>query len=375
LRELAFSPALNTLKERVYTMGWIYKKAVRPILFATSAEDAHKNTVASLSLLAHMTLVCRLLEMYSRTSATRPIEVFGLKFPNAVGMAAGMDKNAQFWRAAAAFGFGHVEIGTVTALGQPGNPSPRLFRYPDEEAIINRMGFNNSGAEAIAASLRKAGAHAIRPIPLGINIGKTKVTPLDRAVDDYLQSFNLLADYADYFTINISSPNTPDLRKLQGDAYLPELLRALKDANRARAGRLGTKEIPILVKIAPDLSFPEIDSVLRHIQDNGIDGIVATNTTISRPVELADANETGGLSGKPLFPRSLEIVNYISRATGGKLPIVGVGGICDPTRAAQMMDAGASLVQIYTGWIYNGPFYPAEVAKSLEWRQRPWANA
>jgi dihydroorotate dehydrogenase len=355
-------------------MGWIYKKVVRPILFTTDAEDAHKNAVMSMSVLSHASIVCRMLELYSRTCGTQPVEVFGLKFPNAVGMAAGMDKNAQFWRAAAAFGYGHVEIGTVTAQGQPGNPQPRLFRYPPEEAIINRMGFNNSGAEAIAATLRKSGAHAIRPIPLGINIGKTKVTPLDKAVEDYLFSFNTLADYADYFTINISSPNTPDLRKLQGDAYLPELLRAIKGANRARAEKLGKKEIPLLVKIAPDLSFPEIDSILRHIQDEGFDGIIATNTTISRPVELADANETGGLSGKPLFPRSLEIVNYISRATGGKLPIVGVGGICTPERAGRMMDAGASLIQIYSAWIYNGPFFPAEVAKSVAWRHRPWNN-
>jgi dihydroorotate dehydrogenase len=354
-------------------MGWIYKQVMRPVLFTESAEDAHRNAAMSLSILSRMTLVCRMMEAYSRTCGTRPIELFGLKFPNAVGMAAGMDKNATFWRAAASFGFGHVEVGTVTALGQPGNPQPRLFRFPKEEAIINRMGFNNNGAQAVAATLRKAGAHAIRPIPLGVNIGKTKVTPLDRAVDDYLQSFGLLADYADYFAINVSSPNTPDLRKLQGDAYLPELLKALKTANHERAEKLGTKEIPLLLKIAPDLSFPEIDSVLANIQEFGFDGIIATNTTISRPV-LADANETGGLSGKPLFPRSLEIVNYISRETAGKLPIVAVGGITTTERAGRMMDAGASLVQVYTGWIFNGPFYPAEVARALAWHQREWAS-
>jgi dihydroorotate dehydrogenase len=356
-------------------MGMIYEKAVRPILFATTnAEDAHRNTVQMLSLLSRATLACSLLEMYSRPACVRPVEVLGLRFPNFVGMAAGMDKNAAFWRAAAAFGFGHVEIGTVTAHAQPGNPLPRLFRYQRQEAIINRMGFNNNGAEAVAAGLRKAGAHAIRPIPLGVNIGKSKVTPLENAVDDYTQSYKLLADYADYFTINVSSPNTPDLRKLQGETYLPELLGALKAADRERSQKLGTKPIPMLVKIAPDLTFPEIDAVLSTIRDCGFDGIVATNTTIARPFEMAGANEVGGLSGKPLFPRSLEIVNYISRATNGKLPIIGVGGITNPTCASQFMDAGASLVQVYTGWIYRGPFFPSDVSKALAWRQRPWVS-
>lgn len=353
-------------------MGMIYEKAIRPVLFATDAEDAHKNAAQGLSLLSKISPLCKLLELYSRPAASRPIKLFGLEFPNAVGMAAGMDKQAQFWRAAPAFGFGHVEIGTITAHAQPGNPTPRLFRYPAQEAIINRMGFNNGGAEAVAAALRKAGAHAIRHIPLGINIGKSKVTPLENAVEDYLFSFNTLADYADYFAINVSSPNTPDLRKLQGSEYLPTLLGTLKEADRNRAKKLGTKNIPILLKIAPDLTFPQIDTVLETIQDKGIDGIIATNTTITRPGEMAGVNETGGLSGKPLFPISLEIVNYISRATGGKLPIIGVGGICRPQDAGQMMDAGASLVQVYSGWIYRGPFFPSEVAKALTSHQEDW---
>ncbi len=353
-------------------MGYLYEKVIRPVLFTQDAEDAHKNAASMLSKLSKMRLVCRVLEGYSKPDYVRPIELFGLKFPTAVGLAAGMDKNAEFWRAAPAFGFGHVEIGTVTAQKQPGNPTPRIFRYPREEAVINRMGFNNEGAEFVAGTLHRSGAHLQRPIPLGINIGKSRVTPLDNAVSDYLESFAKLADYADYFTINVSSPNTPDLRRLQGDEYLPQLLGELKEASRVRARNLGVKPLPILLKIAPDLTFPQIDAVLGHIADKGIDGIIATNTTLARPGEFALVNQTGGLSGRPLTRRALEIVNYISHATEGKLPIIGVGGIMDESCAARMMDAGASLVQIYTGWIYRGPFFPARIAACLAARQRPW---
>ncbi len=353
-------------------MGTFYEKAIRPILFTQDAEDAHRHTAFMLSVLSRASIVCSLLEKFSTPARTKPVELFGLRFPTAVGMAAGMDKNAEFWRAAPAFGFGHVEIGTVTAHKQPGNPQPRIFRYPPQEAIINRMGFNNNGCEAIAAALRKSGAHKKRPIPLGINIGKSRTTPLDQAVEDYLASFHALADYADYLTVNVSSPNTPDLRKLQGDAYLPELLGALKEASVKRAKKLGTKPLPLLLKIAPDLGFQEIDAILGHIYDLQFDGIIATNTTLARPGALSSANEAGGLSGKPLFSRSLEIVNYISRATDGKLPIIGVGGIMQPDCATRMMDAGASLVQVYTGWIYRGPFFPAQVAAALAPRQREW---
>jgi dihydroorotate dehydrogenase len=359
----------------LFIMGFFYEKVARPIAFATTnAEDAHHNAVQAMALLSKMSFVCRMMEAYSQLHGVRPVKLFGLNFPNYVGMAAGMDKNAEFWRAAAAFGFGHVEIGTVTAHAQPGNPKPRLFRYPESEAIINRMGFNNNGAEAVASELRRSGAHALRPIPLGVNIGKSKVTPLENAVGDYVQSYNLLADCADYFTINVSSPNTPDLRKLQGSAYLPELLGALKAADRERSQKLGTKPIPMLVKIAPDLTFPEIDSVLETVYGVGFDGVVATNTTIARPFEMFEANETGGLSGAPLFPRALEIVNYISRATAGRLPIVGVGGITNTDRAAEMLNAGACLVQIFSGWIYRGPFFASEIAGSLRVRQRGWVD-
>ena len=353
-------------------MGALYENAIRPILFTQDPEKAHEYALALLGGLSRFSFLCRMMERANRPCNTHPIEVFGLKFPTAIGLAAGMDKNAEMWRAASAFGFGHVEIGTVTAQEQGGNMRPRLFRYRNEEALINRMGFNNKGAETVAACLKRSRASGPHSIPLGINIGKSKTTPLDKAADDYLHSFNVLADYADYFTLNVSSPNTPELRKLQGSAYLPSLLAELKDASRRRARKLGLKPVPLLLKIAPDLTFREIDEILTIALANGIDGIIATNTTLARPGPFAEVNEAGGLSGRPLFGRALEIVNYIARSTQGRLPIIAVGGVMDVRKASQMMDAGACLVQIYTGWIYRGPFFPRDVARALAPRHSPW---
>lgn len=352
-------------------MGILYEKVLRPVMFSQDPEKAHDLASHGLSALGKLAGLCRIMERLNRPARIEPIELFGLRFPNAVGLAAGMDKNAEFWRAAAAFGFGHVEVGTVTAQKQPGNPQPRVFRYPKEEALINRMGFNNRGAQAVAESLKKS-ARGGRRIPLGVNIGKSKAVPLDRAIEDYLISFNALAEFADYFTINVSSPNTPELRQLQGQAHLPNLLRELKEAAQKRSKKLGGKPVPLLVKIAPDQSFRDIDGILQTVYDVGFDGIIATNTTVARPGPFASVDETGGLSGRPLHSRSLEIVNYIYRSTGGKLPIIGVGGICDVHAAGRMMDAGASLVQIYTGWIYRGPFFPREVASALSPRHSSW---
>jgi dihydroorotate dehydrogenase len=304
-----------------------------------------------------------------RPELFRPITCFGLQFPNAVGLAAGFDKNGRAWPAAAALGFGHVEIGTVTLEAQPGNPRPRAFRYPDERAVINRMGFNNDGAAAVAHRLASRPGPGRRKIPLGINLGKSKVTSLDKATEDYLGSFRLLADHADYLVVNVSSPNTPGLRELQDAAWLKPLLAALVDENRVRATR-GKPRRPLLLKIAPDLSFPQIDAALQVIADLELDGIIATNTTLARPGALAEANEAGGLSGAPLRRRSTEIINYISRTTNGRLPIIGVGGIMDEASAAEKLDAGASLVQLYTGLIYRGPFFATEVARALAQRQR-----
>ena len=346
-------------------MDFIYERILRPIFFRLDCERAHDIGIGAMTLLGKMTPVCRVMERMARLPAeARPVEAFGLRFPNVVGLAAGFDKEARGWPAAAALGFGHVEVGTITALAQPGNPKPRAFRYPGEEAVINRMGFNNSGAEAVARRLAKLPGPGKRRIPVGVNIGKSKVAPLEGAVEDYLRSFALLADYADYVALNVSSPNTPDLRKLQDEQRLGELLAAVSGANRARARR-----VPLLLKIAPDLSYPQVDAVLEQIATHGFDGIIATNTTLSRPGFFANVGEAGGLSGKPVRERSTDFIRYIARATGGKLPIIGVGGIHSAADAAEKLDAGARLVQILTGMIYRGPFFAKELAHANSARQ------
>lgn len=351
-------------------MGKLYEQVLRPLLFRLDSERAHEVGVDAMALLGALPPVCRLLERWvgQSASARRPVDAFGLKFPNAVGLAAGFDKNARAWPAAAALGFGHVEIGTVTALAQPGNPKPRAFRYPAQEAVINRMGFNNDGCEAVAARLARQPLPGRRRIPLGVNLGKSKVTEIERAPEDYLVSFAKLADYADYLVLNVSSPNTPNLRQLQDESRLRELLAAVTRANRARSAQPGKARVPVLLKIAPDLTWPQIDAVLTVIAEYGLDGIIATNTTLARPGPFASVNEAGGLSGAPVRRRSTEIVNYLARATHGRLPIIGVGGIMDPSGAAEKLDAGATLVQVYTGLIYRGPFFAADIAWAL--RQR-----
>lgn len=347
-------------------MGGFYENGLRRGLFKLDPEHAHEMAVSAMTRLGRFGLLCRGLErLHALPAWTKPIEAFGLKFPNAVGLAAGFDKNAGGWPAAAALGFGHVEVGTITALAQPGNERPRVFRYPGEGAVINRMGFNNAGAEAVAATLARQPPRGRRRIPLGINLGKSKVTDIDRATSDYLASFARLAGHADYIALNVSSPNTPGLRQLQDEARVRELLGAIAAANRERAQR-----VPLLLKIAPDLGFRQIDAVLAAIFEFGFDGIIATNTTLARPGFFANVNEAGGLSGRPLRRRSTEIINYISRATHRRLPIIGVGGIEDVETAAEKLDAGATLVQIYTGMIYRGPWLAAVLARGLADRQR-----
>ncbi len=353
-------------------MGKYYETMVRPAFFRRDSERAHELGVEAMALLGAVAPLRAALEWWTRRGlgAYRPVQAFGLQFPNRVGLAAGFDKNARAWPAAAAMGFGHVEIGTVTALAQPGNPKPRMFRYPAEEAVINRMGFNNDGSEAVATRLAKYPGPGARRIPLGINLGKSKVTEIENATEDYLTSFRRLADFADYLVLNVSSPNTPNLRQLQDESRLSELLGAVTAANRARAAAPGGRRVPILLKIAPDLTWPQIDAVLGVIAEHGVDGIIATNTTLARPGAFAAVNEAGGLSGTPLRRRSTEIVGYISRATSGRLPIIGVGGIADAESAAEKLDAGATLVQVYTGMIYRGPFFAADLARALIERQR-----
>lgn len=352
-------------------MGRLYAAIGKPYFFRLPPEEAHERAVRQLARLGRLRPLCALLEWWAQPDPARhrPIECLGLRFPSAVGLAAGFDKNGEAWPAAAALGFGHVEIGTVTRQAQPGNPRPRLFRFPSEEAVINRMGFNNDGAEAVAARLARQPGPGARPIPLGINLGKTKVTPLEQATEDYLGSFRLLADHADYLVVNVSSPNTPGLRELQDAAWLRPLLAALVAENRARFAA-GRPRRPLLLKIAPDLSFPQIDAVLEVVSDLGLDGIVATNTTLARPGAFAAVGEAGGLSGCPLTRRATEIIAYLARATGGRLPIIGVGGIHDAASAAEKLDAGATLLQVYTGLIFRGPFLARDLGLALAHRQR-----
>ncbi|WP_091462742.1 quinone-dependent dihydroorotate dehydrogenase [Micromonospora inyonensis] len=324
----------------------MFERVVRPGLFRIGggdAETAHEWTLRRLTALAGRPAL--LAGVRSRYAVSAPRTVFGVRFPNPVGLAAGMDKNGVALPAWPALGFGFVEVGTVTARPQPGNPRPRLFRLHDSEAVVNRMGFNNAGAGALAARL----AALPRPlgVPLGISLGKSKVTPLAEAVEDYLASYRALRDHGDYFAVNVSSPNTPGLRALQDREHLDALLAAL----------VGEK--PVLVKIAPDLTEPAVAELLEVCLDRGAAGVIATNTTLARdglaPGDRARGAETGGLSGRPLAARAREVVAFVHRETGGRLPVVGVGGIVDPDDAARMVDAGASLVQLYTGFIYRGP--------------------
>ncbi len=349
-------------------MGFYYERLIRPGLFRLDSERAHELGVSAMAMLGRGFPLRAWLEREAAlpAAAFRPIELFGLKFPNAVGLAAGFDKNGRAWPGAAALGFGHVEIGTVTALAQPGNPRPRMFRYPAQQAVINRMGFNNEGAERVARRLASLPPRGRRRIPLGINLGKSKVTALEDATGDYLASFARLAPHADYIVLNVSSPNTPGLRQLQDEGRVRELLAAVARANR----ELAPRPVPLLLKIAPDLSFPQIDAVLQAIADFGFSGVIATNTTLERPGFFANVGEAGGLSGAPLRHRATAIINYISRVTAGRLPIIGVGGISDAVSAAEKLDAGAALVQVYTGMIYAGPFFARTLAHALRDRQR-----
>lgn len=350
-------------------MDLFYERVLRPLFFRLGPERAHeygRNFLQSLSLIQPG---CRLLARLNQTRRV-PIELAGLKFPNRVGLAAGMDKDAEFVPAAAAMGFGHVEVGTVTPKAQPGNPQPRLFRYPDCEAIVNRMGFNNRGMEAMAKRLRRLPAPGKRTCVVGVNIGKNKNTPLEGAAADYLSCFEHLADLADYFTVNVSSPNTEGLRELQEKSRLLEILGGLEERNRTRGGR----SLPIFLKIAPDLSFRQVGEILEVVAESGVAGIVATNTTISRTaLPNGDHFERGGLSGRPLQSRSTDIVRFIAKETGGKLPLIGVGGVHDSASAGEKLDAGAHLIQVYTGLIFRGPTFARTLARALRFHGgRTW---
>jgi dihydroorotate dehydrogenase subfamily 2 len=337
----------------------VYRKVIRPVLYRLGkgdAEVAHEQTLHGLRRLSRVPgAVSALSRSYGSLPAGLERTVFGVRFPSPVGLAAGMDKNGVALPAWRALGFGFVEVGTVTAQAQPGNEKPRLFRLVESEAVINRMGFNNLGSADLADRLAQYGDLGY---PLGVSIGKSKVTPLEDAVEDYVTSLRRLYRFGDYFAVNVSSPNTPGLRSLQDSGHLRELLTALHaEAESLSSGGRGPK--PILVKIAPDLTEQAIDELLGVCTDVGVAGIIATNTTIGRgglaPADERLAGEAGGLSGRPLTEISAKTVAHIYAETGGALPIIGVGGILDPSDGARLLDAGASLVQIYTGLIYRGP--------------------
>jgi dihydroorotate dehydrogenase len=334
----------------------LYSRLIRPVLFRVGsgdAEAAHEFTLRALARASTMPAAA-LAPLRRYFAVDAPRTVFGVRFPNAVGLAAGMDKNGRALPGWAALGFGHVEVGTVTWHPQPGNPTPRLYRLPASGALINRMGFNNAGAAALADRLAELGP---LPVPLGISIGKSKITPVDDAVADYRCSLRALYPFGDYFAVNVSSPNTPGLRGLQDKSMLDDLLAGLRTEMAAQSDKQGDK--PILVKIAPDLTDNAIGELLEVCSNRGVAGLIATNTTLARegiaPADVPVGAQAGGLSGKPLAHRAREVVSFVHRETNGSLPVIGVGGITTVDDALRMLDAGASLLQLYTGFIYGGP--------------------
>lgn len=346
----------------------LWKSLVRPALFMIQAESAHHLSMSMFSSAAGLPPIGTCVGACCQVEDRRlEVDLFGLKFPNPVGLAAGFDKNAQWFNQLARLGFGSIEVGTITHLPQPGNPKPRLFRLAADCALINRMGFNNAGAEAVAERLKRI---RIRPI-LGINIGLTKVTPLERASEDYRGSFGLLFPFAAYFTVNVSSPNTPGLRSLQDREPLSRLLQSLQELNRELAEKSQTSPRPILLKIAPDLSEAALDDVLEMASEQRIAAIIATNTTISRAglttsSSVVESIGNGGLSGQPLTERSREVVKYLYEKSQGAMPIIGVGGLMNGDDVWEMIRSGASLVQSYTGFVYGGPRFVRHVLSSLQ---------
>lgn len=348
-------------------MSYFYKNILRPLLFRANAETVHELGLRALEVSLRNSAVQDRSSRRFKVDGRLSVKRFGLEFANPVGIAAGFDKNGVVVDQLAALGFGFVEVGTVTRRPQPGNAKPRMFRLPLDRALINRLGFNNLGAEAAAERL----AASRRKCVIGVNIGKNKDIPNNAAVEDYLSCLETVYEQADYIAVNVSSPNTPGLRELQGAEHLRRLLTALRSRVgqlAADAGASGAK--PLLLKIAPDLSEEALRDVVEISREASIDGIIATNTTISRegletPRPLVEACGDGGISGVPLGRRSNEVISYIYRATGGALPIIGVGGIFTAADAFQKIRCGASLVQAYTGFVYNGPGFALELNRGL----------
>jgi len=348
-------------------------KLIRPLFFLLDPEKIHHFVTRSLKRFNRFSGAAALSRtVFSIENSVLEREAFGLKFKNPVGLAAGFDKNAEMMGEMANLGFGFVEIGTVTPLPQPGNPKPRMFRLPEDAGLINRMGFNNLGVDVVAERLRRYRKYAPRtphPAPqspqliIGGNIGKNKNTPNEDAVNDYVKCFDRLFDVVDYFVVNVSSPNTPGLRELQEKEPLKKLLQTLQQRNKKN-----DISRPILLKIAPDLTNEQLDDIIEIVKESGIAGVIATNTTISREGlnhPGKNKNETGGLSGKPLTKRSTEVIRYLSEKSGKAFPIIGVGGIHSAKDALEKLEAGASLIQLYTGFIYEGPGLIKKINQSL----------
>ncbi|KGH24191.1 MULTISPECIES: quinone-dependent dihydroorotate dehydrogenase [Comamonas] len=344
-------------------MSLIPYSLTRPILFGMDPEAAHDFTM-NLMAKGQNTL---LQKAWARPLVSDPIELAGLKFPNRVGMAAGLDKNARCIDALAAMGFGFVEVGTVTPRPQPGNPKPRMFRIPEKNALINRLGFNNEGLDAFLANVRRSQVRANGgAMLLGLNIGKNATTPIEEATSDYIKALDGVYPHADYVTVNISSPNTKNLRALQSDEALDALLGAVADRREQLSSQHG-KRTPVFVKIAPDLDEEQVGVIAATLQRHGMDGVIATNTTISRDAVkgLQHAEETGGLSGAPVLEASNQIIRQLRSALGSRFPIIGVGGILSGADAVSKIRAGADVVQIYSGLIYRGPDLVTEAAQAI----------
>ena len=344
----------------------------RPFLFGLDPEAAHDLTLDSLARLQNTPAQWA----WCQGRVDDPITLAGLRFPNRVGLAAGLDKNARCIDALGAMGFGFVEVGTVTPLGQPGNPKPRMFRLPQANALINRLGFNNEGLDAFIANVQRSKLHAQRRggdasrMLLGLNIGKNAATPIERATDDYLTGLSGMYPHADYVTVNISSPNTKNLRALQSDEALDALLSAVAARREALAQQHG-RRVPVFVKIAPDLDEAQVEVIAATLQRHGMDGVIATNTTLSRDAVkgMAHAEEAGGLSGAPVLQASNRVIRQLRARLGKKgYPIIGVGGILSGADAVSKIEAGADVVQIYTGLIYKGPALVREAAQALKQR-------
>ena len=335
----------------------MYKVFIKPILFLFDPEWVHHTVFSTLKLIHRIPGMGNLIKGFYQVKDQRlERKLFGLTFPNPVGLAAGFDKDAKLYKELSNFGFGFIEIGTLTPKPQPGNPKKRLFRLPEDGGLINRMGFNNEGVEAAIERLKRN-----KGILIGGNIGKNKLTPNDEAVSDYVQCFETLFPHVDYFVVNVSSPNTPNLRALQDKEPLTYLLQTLKDLNHSKS-----KPKPILLKIAPDLTEEQLVDIIDIITSVKIDGVIATNTTLSREgLQSENKSEMGGLSGKPVTKKSTEVIRFLHEKSKNAFPIIGVGGIHSPEDAIEKLEAGASLVQLYTGFVYEGPGVVKRINKAI----------